>query len=241
MFLPVHSCIHPVLQVVTGSESQVRSGVMKRLTGCTGSCRGPTSSSRPSNWPEKDFLSLQSKVASSRTSIQTPPRNYGTNDSTARSRNHNEQHVTCLHLTFCLCVSVRELFSDQSGNLLKAGDIVKFKKLADTLEVIAEKGADGFYSGRIAQDLISDIQEAGIVRRALFLPDPFSISAATMILLHMNKSIKARGALQRSLSDSRATRPDPLKVLITWSRDAFSVSFAQQSHLFQCVCAQEEH
>uniref|UniRef100_A0A671XEK7 Gamma-glutamyltransferase 5a n=1 Tax=Sparus aurata TaxID=8175 RepID=A0A671XEK7_SPAAU len=56
---------------------------------------------------------------------------------------------------------LRELFSDQSGNLLKAGDIVKFKKLADTLEVIAEKGADGFYSGRIAQDLISDIQEAG--------------------------------------------------------------------------------
>uniref|UniRef100_A0A671XEN2 Gamma-glutamyltransferase 5a n=1 Tax=Sparus aurata TaxID=8175 RepID=A0A671XEN2_SPAAU len=56
---------------------------------------------------------------------------------------------------------LRELFSDQSGNLLKAGDIVKFKKLADTLEVIAEKGADEFYSGRIAQDLISDIQEAG--------------------------------------------------------------------------------
>ncbi|XP_073322250.1 gamma-glutamyltransferase 5a [Pagrus major] len=56
---------------------------------------------------------------------------------------------------------LRELFSDQNGNLLKAGDMVKFEKLADTLEVIAKKGADGFYTGRIAEDLISDIQEAG--------------------------------------------------------------------------------
>lgn len=67
----------------------------------------------------------------------------------------------------CVCVSVRELFSDQNGNLLKVGDIVKFEKLADTLEEIAVKGADRFYTGRIAEDLISDIQEAGIVRRAL--------------------------------------------------------------------------
>ena len=100
------SYIHPVLQVVTGSESQVRFGVMKRLTRCSGSCRGPSSSSRPSNWPERDFLSLQSKVATSSTSIQTRPRNYGTNDSTARSGNHSEQHVTCLRLTFCVCVCV---------------------------------------------------------------------------------------------------------------------------------------
>ncbi|XP_036955424.1 gamma-glutamyltransferase 5a [Acanthopagrus latus] len=56
---------------------------------------------------------------------------------------------------------LRELFSDQNGNLLKVGDIVKFEKLADTLEEIAVKGADRFYTGRIAEDLISDIQEAG--------------------------------------------------------------------------------
>uniref|UniRef100_A0A3Q1FN03 Gamma-glutamyltransferase 5a n=1 Tax=Acanthochromis polyacanthus TaxID=80966 RepID=A0A3Q1FN03_9TELE len=56
---------------------------------------------------------------------------------------------------------LRKLFSDDSGNLLKVGDIVKFEKLADTLEFIANHGADGFYSGRIAEDLIRDIQEAG--------------------------------------------------------------------------------
>ncbi|XP_029959888.1 gamma-glutamyltransferase 5a [Salarias fasciatus] len=57
--------------------------------------------------------------------------------------------------------ALRRLFSDEKGNLLKTGDVVKFEKLADTLEVIANEGADAFYSGRIAEDLIRDIQEAG--------------------------------------------------------------------------------
>ena len=65
-------------------------------------------------------------------------------------------------------MSFRKLYSDKDGNLLKAGDFVKFEKLADTLEAIANDGAEAFYSGRIAEDLIRDIQEAGIVRRALF-------------------------------------------------------------------------
>uniref|UniRef100_A0A667ZRB8 Gamma-glutamyltransferase 5a n=1 Tax=Myripristis murdjan TaxID=586833 RepID=A0A667ZRB8_9TELE len=54
-----------------------------------------------------------------------------------------------------------KLFSDEHGNLLKTGDIVKFEKLADTLEIIANEGADAFYTGKIAEDLIRDIQEAG--------------------------------------------------------------------------------
>ncbi|XP_070760445.1 gamma-glutamyltransferase 5a [Enoplosus armatus] len=57
--------------------------------------------------------------------------------------------------------SLRKLYSDENGNLLKAGKIVKFEKLADTLEMIANHGADAFYTGRIAEDLIRDIQEAG--------------------------------------------------------------------------------
>uniref|UniRef100_A0A665T0X2 Gamma-glutamyltransferase 5a n=1 Tax=Echeneis naucrates TaxID=173247 RepID=A0A665T0X2_ECHNA len=55
----------------------------------------------------------------------------------------------------------KKLFSDENGNLLNVGDIVKFEKLADTLEVIAKEGADAFYKGRIAEDLIRDIEEAG--------------------------------------------------------------------------------
>uniref|UniRef100_A0A3Q0QUM4 Gamma-glutamyltransferase 5a n=1 Tax=Amphilophus citrinellus TaxID=61819 RepID=A0A3Q0QUM4_AMPCI len=56
---------------------------------------------------------------------------------------------------------LRKLYSDENGNLLKIGDIVKFEKLADTLEMIAKQGPDVFYNGRIAEDLIRDIQQAG--------------------------------------------------------------------------------
>ncbi|XP_036434073.1 glutathione hydrolase 5 proenzyme-like [Colossoma macropomum] len=45
--------------------------------------------------------------------------------------------------------------------MLMEGDTVKYEKLADTLEKIAERGAEEFYTGETARDLISDIQEAG--------------------------------------------------------------------------------
>ncbi|XP_029019726.1 gamma-glutamyltransferase 5a isoform X1 [Betta splendens] len=57
--------------------------------------------------------------------------------------------------------SLRELYSDENGRLLKTGDTVKFEKLADTLETIAEHGANAFYTGPIAENLVRDIQEAG--------------------------------------------------------------------------------
>uniref|UniRef100_H3D1N6 Glutathione hydrolase n=1 Tax=Tetraodon nigroviridis TaxID=99883 RepID=H3D1N6_TETNG len=56
---------------------------------------------------------------------------------------------------------LRNLFSDKDGNLLKTGDVVKFQKLADTLEIIAKDGAAAFYRGPIAADLVHDIQAAG--------------------------------------------------------------------------------
>ncbi|XP_058492014.1 glutathione hydrolase 5 proenzyme-like isoform X2 [Solea solea] len=57
--------------------------------------------------------------------------------------------------------ALRKFFSDKDGKLLETGDIVRFEKLADTLEIIANHGADAFYTGRVAEDLIIDIQEAG--------------------------------------------------------------------------------
>lgn len=83
-------------------------------------------------------------------------------------------------MIFPFLVSFRKLFSDKNGNLLKTGDIVKFEKLADTLEMIANDGADAFYTGRIAEDLIRDIQEAGIVflHCALFLQPFFYLCLA---------------------------------------------------------------
>uniref|UniRef100_A0A8C3ZZ19 Gamma-glutamyltransferase 5a n=1 Tax=Denticeps clupeoides TaxID=299321 RepID=A0A8C3ZZ19_9TELE len=57
--------------------------------------------------------------------------------------------------------TLQKLFTDKNGKLLKEGDTLRFEKLADTLEVIAEKGADAFYTGEIARSLISDIKDAG--------------------------------------------------------------------------------
>ncbi|XP_037337263.2 gamma-glutamyltransferase 5a [Pungitius pungitius] len=57
--------------------------------------------------------------------------------------------------------ALRDLYTDKNGNIMKTGDIVKFEKLADTLELIAHQGAEAFYTGSIAEDLIRDIQEAG--------------------------------------------------------------------------------
>ncbi|RVE68599.1 hypothetical protein OJAV_G00093090 [Oryzias javanicus] len=57
--------------------------------------------------------------------------------------------------------SLRKLFTDANDNLLKTGDIVKFEKLADTLEIIANQGADVFYTGKIAEDLVQDVKAAG--------------------------------------------------------------------------------
>ncbi|XP_034025322.1 gamma-glutamyltransferase 5a [Thalassophryne amazonica] len=58
-------------------------------------------------------------------------------------------------------LELRKFYSDKDGNLLNTGDIVKFEKLADTLEIIANQGADAFYTGKIAESLIQNIQEAG--------------------------------------------------------------------------------
>uniref|UniRef100_A0A668UX22 Gamma-glutamyltransferase 5a n=1 Tax=Oreochromis aureus TaxID=47969 RepID=A0A668UX22_OREAU len=65
------------------------------------------------------------------------------------------QHIPRINNT-----SIRELYLDKNGMLLKTGDIVKFEKLADTLETIANEGPDVFYKGTIAKDLIRDIQKA---------------------------------------------------------------------------------
>ncbi|XP_066500105.1 glutathione hydrolase 5 proenzyme-like [Hoplias malabaricus] len=57
--------------------------------------------------------------------------------------------------------TIRELFEDKDGNLLKEGDTVKFEKLAQTLERISKNGADEFYTGDTGRKLICDVQEAG--------------------------------------------------------------------------------
>ncbi|XP_053542829.1 glutathione hydrolase 1 proenzyme isoform X2 [Ictalurus punctatus] len=49
----------------------------------------------------------------------------------------------------------------KNGDILKENDTITFLKLADTYQQIAEKGADAFYNGTIAENLIRDIRNAG--------------------------------------------------------------------------------
>lgn len=51
-----------------------------------------------------------------------------------------------------------ELFCHKNKTLFGLGDILKFPRLAETMETIAKKGADAFYTGKIAKDLIQDVQ-----------------------------------------------------------------------------------
>ncbi len=47
------------------------------------------------------------------------------------------------------------------GKLLSEGDFLRQPKLGQTLALIAQKGPEGFYQGKVAQGLAKDIQEAG--------------------------------------------------------------------------------
>ncbi|KAG9354691.1 hypothetical protein JZ751_001404, partial [Albula glossodonta] len=58
-------------------------------------------------------------------------------------------------------VAFCEVFCDTHKNLLKENDIIKFPKLADTYQRIAEEGPDVFYNGTMAQTIVQDIQAAG--------------------------------------------------------------------------------
>ncbi|XP_026029690.1 glutathione hydrolase 5 proenzyme [Astatotilapia calliptera] len=57
--------------------------------------------------------------------------------------------------------SLCEIFCHKNKTVLSTGEIVKFSKLAETMETIAEKGAEDFYTGKIGHDLIQDITAAG--------------------------------------------------------------------------------
>lgn len=56
-----------------------------------------------------------------------------------------------------------EVFCGESGEVLKENDTIKFPRLAQTYRKIAEEGANAFYQGELAQDLVRDIQAAGTV------------------------------------------------------------------------------
>lgn len=55
------------------------------------------------------------------------------------------------------------MFCDSQKNILKENDILRFPKLAETYQRIAEEGPDVFYDGSMAESIVEDIQAAGLV------------------------------------------------------------------------------
>ncbi|XP_061703579.1 glutathione hydrolase 1 proenzyme-like isoform X1 [Syngnathoides biaculeatus] len=68
------------------------------------------------------------------------------------------RHKTTVVKDAALC----EVFcSAGGGDVLKENDTIRFPELAKTYRKIAEGGADVFYRGEIAKNLVADIQDAG--------------------------------------------------------------------------------
>ncbi|XP_016894498.1 glutathione hydrolase 1 proenzyme isoform X2 [Cynoglossus semilaevis] len=54
-----------------------------------------------------------------------------------------------------------EVFCGKDNDVLKENDTIKFTKLAATYTIIANEGANAFYEGQLAQNMLADIRAAG--------------------------------------------------------------------------------
>ena len=50
---------------------------------------------------------------------------------------------------------------NQNGTVKELGKLIRFPKLAKTLNIIAEQGAKGFYEGSVAKELVESVQSSG--------------------------------------------------------------------------------
>lgn len=72
----------------------------------------------------------------------------------------------------------------RGGKILHEGDIIKMPKLANTYETIASEGADAFYTGSLAKQIIDDIRSVGEKQDVC----PNSISDLTAAAQHLGRS-----------------------------------------------------
>lgn len=71
------------------------------------------------------------------------------------------ENVNRAYDTMKSSVQLSEIYLDEDGLLPEVGDVIVNKYLAHALELIRDKGADGFYKGSVAENLVKAVQKAG--------------------------------------------------------------------------------
>ena len=72
----------------------------------------------------------------------------------------NSHLVIALHSIWLLPVSSREILATDNG-VKQRGNRIYLPELGATLETIAKSGADGFYKGDLAMQIVEDVNQAG--------------------------------------------------------------------------------
>lgn len=67
--------------------------------------------------------------------------------------------------------AAKSYFFDKDGNPLQAGTWLKNPEFANTLRILADQGADAFYTGPIAQDIVTAVDETSLAKNNITLED----------------------------------------------------------------------
>ncbi|VDI01452.1 gamma-glutamyltranspeptidase / glutathione hydrolase / leukotriene-C4 hydrolase [Mytilus galloprovincialis] len=138
------------------------------------------------------------------------------------------------------------IINPATGRFYEAGETVKRPKLARTLEIIANEGVDAFYNGRLTEDIVVDIQDAGgiiteddlaeytalvkdplVVKlntdKTVFSPPPPSSGAILQFILNI---LDGYNLNEKSLSCKQ-------KEIVIWHRiiEAFKFGFAKRTNI----------
>jgi gamma-glutamyltranspeptidase/glutathione hydrolase/leukotriene-C4 hydrolase len=77
-----------------------------------------------------------------------------------------------------------------TNELYGAGDTMKRPKLARTLEIIAEQGADAFYTGELADKIVKEVQDRGGIITKQDLAD-YTVDIEEALSIDLNNSLTA--------------------------------------------------